>query len=334
MNYFVIDVETANADYASICQIGLVEVKNGEVVGRESHLINPDDYFDSFNVSIHGISEDNVRDSPPFSDIYASVLPKLRDAIVVHHGPFDRVAFNRSYEKYGLDPLDVQWLDNQRVVRRTWEEFASSGYALKNLARHFKINFNHHDALEDALTTQKIFNLALEKSGVSAADWITLANHRNNFFDQGRALGQGNQSGPFFGETIVFTGSLRVGRVEASEIAKRLGFNVEAGVTKRTTVLCAGVHDRTRTGGYDKSSKHRKSEELKLKGQDIRILSEDDFWAIVPAQIRPNLLPVRSNVTRETQSASSDLSFEISLDSFFTEEELSELLAELENYPH
>jgi DNA polymerase-3 subunit epsilon len=31
LNFVVLDVETANADYASICQIGLVVVNGGEV---------------------------------------------------------------------------------------------------------------------------------------------------------------------------------------------------------------------------------------------------------------------------------------------------------------
>ena len=32
MNFLAIDIETANADYSSICQIGIAEFENGQVV--------------------------------------------------------------------------------------------------------------------------------------------------------------------------------------------------------------------------------------------------------------------------------------------------------------
>ena len=38
-----IDVETANADRASICQIGIVHVRDGSVVGQWETLVNPED---------------------------------------------------------------------------------------------------------------------------------------------------------------------------------------------------------------------------------------------------------------------------------------------------
>ena len=55
------------------------------------------------------------------------------------------------------------WLDNQTVVRRTWPQFARKGYSLGNLARHFGIEFRHHDALEDAVATAHIFRRALAR---------------------------------------------------------------------------------------------------------------------------------------------------------------------------
>ena len=52
-----IDVETANADRASICQIGMVHVRDGQIEDRWQALVNPEDWFDPWNTSIHGISE-------------------------------------------------------------------------------------------------------------------------------------------------------------------------------------------------------------------------------------------------------------------------------------
>ena len=38
-----IDVETANADRASICQIGIVHVRDGEIGDQWQTLVNPED---------------------------------------------------------------------------------------------------------------------------------------------------------------------------------------------------------------------------------------------------------------------------------------------------
>jgi DNA polymerase-3 subunit epsilon len=46
MQFVAIDVETANPDFASICQIGLARFKDGQLVDTWEALIDPDDYFD------------------------------------------------------------------------------------------------------------------------------------------------------------------------------------------------------------------------------------------------------------------------------------------------
>ena len=66
-----IDVETANADRASICQIGIVHVQDGEIEGQWQALINPEEWFDPWNIQIHGIDENRVKNSPR--------LPEVRD---------------------------------------------------------------------------------------------------------------------------------------------------------------------------------------------------------------------------------------------------------------
>ena len=80
MNKFiVIDIETANPDLLSICQVGIVFFENGEVVTKWETLVNPRDYFDPINVSIHGITERDVRDAPILSDI----VPIIKNSLVL-----------------------------------------------------------------------------------------------------------------------------------------------------------------------------------------------------------------------------------------------------------
>ncbi len=70
MSFVAIDVETANADMASICQIGAAKYDNGILVEEWSSLVDPEDYFDFINIDIHGIAEDDVEGKPIFPEIF------------------------------------------------------------------------------------------------------------------------------------------------------------------------------------------------------------------------------------------------------------------------
>ncbi|MBY6046130.1 exonuclease domain-containing protein [Vannielia litorea] len=277
--FFVIDVETANPDYSSICQIGVVKFSGEEVVETWSTLINPRTFFDSFNVSIHGIDESDVRHAPILPTIFPNLSQRLDGALLLHHGHFDRTAMQRCYVKHGLTPINSRWLDNTKVVRRAWPEFQKSGYGLGNLTKHFGITFTHHDALSDAQAAGRIFALALKKTLTSAEEWLD----RVNLPISGSASGgksisrDGADNAPFSGDSIVFTGTLSVPRKEAADLAQSIGFDVTPNVTRKTTYLCVGVQDQERLVGYAKSSKHRKAEELAQRGQEIAFLTEEDF---------------------------------------------------------
>lgn len=66
MEFVALDVETANADMASICQIGVANFADGQLVEEWSSLVDPEDDFDPINVEIHGIDEDTVAGAPTF----------------------------------------------------------------------------------------------------------------------------------------------------------------------------------------------------------------------------------------------------------------------------
>ena len=56
MEFVAIDVETANADMGSICQIGLARFVDGQLASEWCTLVDPEDYFDGVNISVHGLS--------------------------------------------------------------------------------------------------------------------------------------------------------------------------------------------------------------------------------------------------------------------------------------
>lgn len=172
MKFTALDVETANPESSSICQIGLAMFKDGEVVREECVLVNPEAKFDRNNVNIHGISVVDVLESPTFPMIYELLEEMMGGAIVVHHTAFDKIAITAACDKYHLPRLPCLWLDSAKVVKKTWPEYSKRGFGLKNLSERFGIQFQHHNALEDARTAGKILLIACEKSGIPVDSWL------------------------------------------------------------------------------------------------------------------------------------------------------------------
>ncbi len=277
MNFVSLDVETANASLASICQVGIVHFENGQIADKWSSLVNPEDFFDGMNISIHGIDEDDVAGAPTFPLALADISRRISGQTVVTHTSFDRSAISQACGKYGLVPPECAWLDTARIARRTWPDVAHRGYGLGSLAQRFAIEFKHHDALEDALAAGMILLRALEDTGMDIGALL----ERSIQKAQQHHAQAGNPEGHLYGEVVVFTGALSLHRHEAAELASRAGCEVADGVTKHTTLLVVGDQDIQKLAGHEKSSKHRKAEALIAKGQSIRILAERDFAAIV-----------------------------------------------------
>lgn len=284
MDFVAIDVETANANVSSICQIGIARYVNGELTEEWGTLVDPEDYFDDMNIMIHGIEPHMVRGQPTLPLVAPRVCELLSDRVSVCHTHFDRIAVTRAFNKYGLSPISTTWLDSARVARRTWKEFAFSGYGLKNVCDKIGYEFKHHDALEDAKAAGAILNAAIRESQLDISCWLSRVNlpidpsasSRNGVVHR-----DGNPEGDLYGEVLVFTGALELSRHAAADLAARVGCEVASGVTKKTTILVVGDQDLKMLVGHEKSSKHRKAEELALAGKPIRIIKESDFQELV-----------------------------------------------------
>ena len=173
LSFSAIDVETANASGASICQIGLVQVRNGKITREWESLVNPQGSFHRGNIRVHGIRSEDVRHSPTLPRIWNTLRSSLRGSILVSHTNFDRRAFEQAQDRFGLEPLDVLWVDSTRIVRRSWpRRYARRGFGLDNVARDLGITFRHHDALEDARAAALIVLQACEASGTRIEDWL------------------------------------------------------------------------------------------------------------------------------------------------------------------
>ena len=305
MDFVVVDVETANPDVSSICQIGIASFSNGNLVETWESLVNPEAYFSPFNISIHGINGECVQDAPAWKNVYPDIESRLENQIVVSHTPFDRTAMERACLRSNITTCECRWLDSAKVARIAWPEFADLGYSLPKIAARLGIKYRAHDALEDARCAGLVILHAMNITGCSVEQWLMRAKKPvNSIAKTQHHAGRfpvpvkrcGNPEGKLYGETVVFTGSLSISRVQAAELAADAGCTVDDNVTKHTTILVVGDQDIRLLAGHEKSMKHRKAESLIAKGQQIRILGESDYMRIVDGAKCPNSMLIAAHV--------------------------------------
>ena len=173
LTFNAVDVETANQAYSSICQIGIVHVQNGKIVDQWHTLVNPEVQFSQFNISVHGIEEDDVANSPTLPEVRDELDRRLHGSILISHTSFDRRAFDQAMARYDLEQLKVKWLDSARISRNAWpKKYGQRGYSLKNIAKDLNINFQHHDALEDARAAAEIVLHACRVANTDINGWL------------------------------------------------------------------------------------------------------------------------------------------------------------------
>jgi DNA polymerase-3 subunit epsilon len=281
-DFIALDVETANADFASICSIGLAHFKSGELF-KTLTILDPEDDFDPINISIHGITPESVAGRPNMGRVFPVIAAALSDVLVVHHSHFDKTALNRAAIKHGTGFLPCVWLDTLRVARRAWPSLAADGrgYGLARLAAEFSIDFQHHDAAGDARAAGLLMLRAMNDSGLDLVQWIRRVEEPIDGNEAGKHAREGSGSGPLLGEVIVFTGKLEISREAAAQLASAAGCEVADTVGQRTTILVVGDQDLRLTKGQEKSSKHRKAEALIAKGCAIKIVGESDFMRLI-----------------------------------------------------
>ena len=154
-----LDFETANSCSGSICSVGAAVVENGVVLERKEFLIKPHrsiDYMSMFCQDVHGISYEDLRESPEFFKVWQSVKTMLvsADCVVIHNASFDLRHLRKALEIYDLPQVEFSYVCSLKLCRHHFPELP--GHSLADMADRFGISFLHHDALEDAETCAKI----------------------------------------------------------------------------------------------------------------------------------------------------------------------------------
>ena len=271
MRYVAIDVETANGQQHSICQIGVVLFEGGIEVASERVFIDPCEEFSDFNVRIHGIRPSDVAGQPRFSERHAWLERWIQHETVVSHSWFDHQALTRACSLHGLALPPCTWMDSCETARAAWPHLPR--HRLKDVANALGIQFRHHDALEDARACGLIVHHALIGTQATASG----ATPQRAYTPYPTAVSRsGDGDGALVGESIVFTGNLTLDRNVAADMAAAAGANVRNSVSGKTTIVVVGDRE-IQPGWADKSTKQRKAEELISAGGDIMMMGETDF---------------------------------------------------------
>ena len=170
--FTAIDLEAANSDAHSICQIGIARFLDGGLAEEWMSYIDPQANFDRDRIVIHGITPAAVRGWPSFLQVAGYLHEMLDGRIVVIHGKFDREALDQAFDRHEIPRLNCAWLDSQQVARRAWEGFSKRGFGLENLCRILGYRYQRHDALGDAKAAGVVVLAAIEQTGIGLNRWL------------------------------------------------------------------------------------------------------------------------------------------------------------------
>lgn len=162
-SFVVIDIETtglnSNPDYGEvnhIIEVGAVKIEKGKITEKFSSFCACPIPLPEEIVKLTGISNEDLKNEPNIKQVLCDLHKFCKDCeLVGHNVSFDLgflnyygAQYNICFKKAYADTLAMsrQLLKNKLV-----------NYRLATVAEHFKLKFNGHRALNDAMVTAKIF---------------------------------------------------------------------------------------------------------------------------------------------------------------------------------
>lgn len=301
LSFVAIDFETANAGKDSACQVGYAIVDGGKVRTVGSELCRPlwcdgPDDFDEFNIGIHGIDWDDVKDKPTFPDVWKTVSQQFGDRpLVAHNAAFDIRVLQYSLDEDDELNFDPIFYTCTLVCSRRILDLPS--YGLPYVASELGVKLeNHHDAGEDARACAEIaIELCRKVSAQSLDELLKIARVRWGEFGYGEVLGSvakqvraklpapSQDASPdhiLFGKYVCLTGALPGGvfRRDAIERIAYFGGIPQNGVNRQTNILVVGdLNPQFLVNEENLSAKILKAISLRDSGQAIEFISGYDF---------------------------------------------------------
>ena len=156
--FAILDFETTGTSGVKnrAIEIGIVLVKNLEIVDSYQTFINPGTSVPYYITNLTGITNNDVHNAPFFEDITSEVVDFIGNSVLVAHNmPFDYSFLKNEFTRADVLPPKNDRLCTLKLARKLYPELKSK--SLGNLVKHFGIRHKHvHRALGDAMVTAKL----------------------------------------------------------------------------------------------------------------------------------------------------------------------------------
>ena len=282
-DYVVVDLETTGLmpSFDGIIEIGAVRYKDDIEIDRFHSFVSVGFPLDPFIIQHTGITDAMLEGAPEIKDILPKLLEFVGDSVIVaHNANFD---VNFIYDD-ALNLLDIKFtndfIDTMRLARKCG--LPVENHKLITLAAYFEIPQDvAHRSTADCETTHALYVKLKEyiaKNNIS----LTPKYYDSSISKITATTTEINTDNPFYNKVIAFTGTLEsMQRKDAAQLVANLGGILGDNVTKNTNFLVLGNFDYCSTIKDGKSSKHKKAEQLILKGQDLQIIPESVFLTMI-----------------------------------------------------
>ena len=150
-DFAAIDFETANNERTSVCSVGVIIVRNGEIVDSFYSLIQPEpNYYNYWCTQVHGLTEEDKEDAPIFPEVWKQIVPLIEGLpLVAHNKAFDESCLRAAFRCYQMDYPEYPFLCTLTTSRKVFPNLEN--HQLHTVAQECGyVLENHHHALADA----------------------------------------------------------------------------------------------------------------------------------------------------------------------------------------
>ena len=175
--YCVLDLETTGFSFRTekITEVGIMKVKNGEVIDEFSCFVNPEKPIPQRVVEVTNITDEMVKDAETIDKVMPKIIEFVGDSVLVaHNADFDIGFLKYNANQLGLS-LENTYLDTLRLAKDLFPDYKK--YKLGKIAENLGIKVEvAHRALDDVDTTVKVLNVMLnmlKEKGIETLDDIT-----------------------------------------------------------------------------------------------------------------------------------------------------------------
>ena len=177
--YCVLDLETTGISITTekITEVGIMKVKNGEVIDEFEIFVNPEKPIPQRVVEVTNITDEMVKDAETIDKVFPKILEFVGDSIIVAHNASFDVGFLKHNAKLLGYEFNNTYIDTLPLAKDLFPDLKK--YKLGKIADSLGIEVDvAHRALADVDTTVKVFNVMLKKlkdKGINIVDEIDSA---------------------------------------------------------------------------------------------------------------------------------------------------------------